>query len=206
MGLGLLFLAVLATLVSCEDPEGNRVFGGRGAYRVPQRCWHLAGPVFPSREQDLCHVPVPRLGTREAVAGLEESWWQQVDVLLTTAGVGGWAETSLRWACTTSLRVSEGWGTGGKGGPRPPAPALLCLAPCDTRRPGYLLVWHSAHLLGGLQGEAQGAEEEPVWERQLLLAGLQVLLPRYSQRGDGGGLGMAAGLGTASLAGFVPCP
>lgn len=35
MGLGLLFLTVLAMLVSCEDPEGNRVFGGRGAYGVP---------------------------------------------------------------------------------------------------------------------------------------------------------------------------
>lgn len=63
MGLGLLFLAVLATLISCEDPEGNGVFGGRGAYRVPQSCWHLAGPVFPSREKDLYYVPAPRLGT-----------------------------------------------------------------------------------------------------------------------------------------------
>lgn len=34
MGPGLLLLAVLATLVSCEDPEGNRVFGERGVYRV----------------------------------------------------------------------------------------------------------------------------------------------------------------------------
>lgn len=89
MGLGLLFLAVLATLVSCEDPEGNRVFGGRGAYRVPQSCWHLAGPVFPSGEQDLCHVPVPRLGTGEAGAGLQESWGLQADALCTIAGVGG---------------------------------------------------------------------------------------------------------------------
>lgn len=48
MGLGLLFLTMLATLVFCEDPEGNRVFGGRGAYRVPQSCWHLAGLVFPA--------------------------------------------------------------------------------------------------------------------------------------------------------------
>lgn len=48
MGVGLLFLAVLATLVSCENLEGNRVLGGRGAYRIPQNCWHLAGPVFPS--------------------------------------------------------------------------------------------------------------------------------------------------------------
>ena len=39
MGLGFLFLTVLAMLVSCEDPEGNRVFGGRGAYRVPQSTW-----------------------------------------------------------------------------------------------------------------------------------------------------------------------
>lgn len=51
-----------------------------------------------------------------------------------------------------------------------------------------------------------------MWEWQLLLAGLQVLLPRYSQRteteaGGGGTLGKVAGLGTASLgrAGFVPC-
>lgn len=35
MGLGLLFLAVLATLVSCEDPEGNRVFGEKGFTGCP---------------------------------------------------------------------------------------------------------------------------------------------------------------------------
>lgn len=28
MALGLLFLTVLATLVSCQDPEGNRDLGG----------------------------------------------------------------------------------------------------------------------------------------------------------------------------------
>lgn len=129
MGLGLLFLTVLALMVSCEDPEGNRVFGGRGAYRVLQSCWRLAGPVFPSREQDLCHVPMPRLGTGEAGAGLQKSWGLLVDELLTAAGVRGWAETSLCWACTTSLWVPAGWGAGRKGGPRPPAqpsPALSC--------------------------------------------------------------------------------
>lgn len=60
---------------------------------------------------------------------------------------------------------SEGWAAAGNG----------VLTP---RSPGHLLVWHGTHLPGGLQGEAQGAQEEPVWERQLLLAGLQILLQR----------------------------
>lgn len=38
MGLGLLFLTVLAMLVSCEHPEGNRVFGRRVAYGVHWGC------------------------------------------------------------------------------------------------------------------------------------------------------------------------
>lgn len=81
---------------------------------------------------------------------------------------------------------SKGW-DGLLGAPTPPwgaprAVQLLAMVPspplpCPSR-PGHLLVWHGAHLPGGLQGPAQGAEEEPVWERQLLLAGLQVLLQR----------------------------
>ncbi|XP_072740769.1 uncharacterized protein [Ciconia boyciana] len=153
MGLGLLFLAVLATLVSCEYPEGNRVFGGRGAYRVPQSCWHLAGPVFPSREQDFCHVPVLRLGTGKVGAGLQKSWGLQVDALLSTAGVRGWAEMSICWACTTSLQVSEVWGAGGKGGPQPPAQPCSALLPAA---PGDLDTYWSGTApicLGGCKGK-----------------------------------------------------
>lgn len=92
-----------------------------------------------------------------------------MDALLTTARVGvGWAE--LLWD-------PEGWAAVGMVS-SPASPAQPCPARCGPRRAGHLLVWHGAHLRGGLQGEAQGAEEEPVWERQLLLAGLQVLLQR----------------------------
>lgn len=87
-----------------------------------------------------------------------------------------------------------------------PTSVLLCLAPCGTRRPGHLLVWHSTHLPGRLQGQAQGAEEEPVWEWQLLLVGLQVLLQRYNQRGDTGGtLGVAVGLGEGRFCASLEC-
>lgn len=84
---------------------------------------------------------------------------------------------------------SKGWG--GLGwvfwAPTPPwgalrAGPLLAMVPSPPlpcpRRAGHLLVRHGAHLPGGLQGAAQGAQAEPVWERQLLLAGLQVLLQR----------------------------
>ncbi|XP_035201850.1 ATP-binding cassette sub-family G member 4 isoform X1 [Oxyura jamaicensis] len=70
----------------------------------------------------------------------------------------------------------EGSDCYGTGAPLPHRAGHAGLLPVP-RRPGHLLVRHSAHLPGGLQGEAQGAEEEPVRERQLLLAGLQVLLP-----------------------------
>lgn len=72
MGPGLLLLAVLATLVSCEDPEGNGVWGKRGL-QGGQSCWHLVGLVFPSREQERYHIPVPRLGAAEVGAGLQKS-------------------------------------------------------------------------------------------------------------------------------------
>lgn len=99
-----------------------------------------------------------------------------MDALLTTARVGvGWAE--LLWAPTPpcgTLRAGRLLGMASSAA----SPAQPCLARGGPRRAGHLLVWHGAHLRGGLQGAAQGAEEEPVWERQLLLAGLQVLLQR----------------------------
>lgn len=75
---------------------------------------------------------------------------------------------------STSMWGSEGWAAAGSG-VLSPSPAQPSLSP---RRPGHLLVWHGTHLPGRLQGEAQGAQEEPVWEWQLLLAGLQILLQR----------------------------
>ncbi|XP_030394405.1 sushi, von Willebrand factor type A, EGF and pentraxin domain-containing protein 1-like isoform X1 [Gopherus evgoodei] len=58
--------------------------------------------------------------------------------------------------------------------PIPPCSALIC----PSRKLGHILVRHGPHLHGGLQRETQGAEEEPVWEWQLLLAGIQILLSR----------------------------
>ncbi|XP_074833109.1 histone H4 transcription factor isoform X2 [Carettochelys insculpta] len=51
---------------------------------------------------------------------------------------------------------------------------------------GHILVWHSPPLHWGLQRQTQGAEEEPVWEQQLLLAGIQILLSSELRATRGG--------------------
>lgn len=139
MGLALLFLAVLATLISCEDPEGNGVLGGRGTYRVPQSCCHLAGRVFPSREKDLYHVPAPRLGTgRGWLAGELGAVNGHCPYHSRGEGGGFW-----------------GWGAAGKGGPWPPDSGQPCSALLPAA-PGDLDTYWSGTApicLGGCKGK-----------------------------------------------------
>ncbi|XP_064029045.1 sushi, von Willebrand factor type A, EGF and pentraxin domain-containing protein 1-like isoform X2 [Pogoniulus pusillus] len=137
LGLGLLFLAVL---VSSEDPEGNRVFGGRGAYRVPHR---------EQGARPLCHSLA---GIEEAEAGLQHCWGLLVEQ---HSRDEGWAEVSLCWAITTLLGVSEGWGAGRRGSPWPLSPVQSCSALLPAA-PGDLDTYWSGTApicLGGCKGK-----------------------------------------------------
>lgn len=83
MRLGLVFLAVLAMLVSCEDPEGNRVFGEEGFTGCPA----LLAPGWTGlRQQRARPLSCPVVSTGEVGAGLHKSWVLLEDALLTTAG------------------------------------------------------------------------------------------------------------------------
>lgn len=106
------------------------------------------------------------LPSKEPEQGLAQGAWELSPEWLRSS-----AQQGLGWAAVgsyTSLRGSGGWASADS----------AVLAPGGPRRAGHVLVWHGSHLPGGLQGQAQGAEEEPVWQRQLLLAGLQILLQR----------------------------
>lgn len=73
MGLGLLFLTVLATLGSCEYPGGNN-----GVFGIKAGLSGCPGDAGTSKERDPRHGPGLKFGSGEGRAGRKESWGEWV--------------------------------------------------------------------------------------------------------------------------------